>query len=95
MNKYLNHISVSDSVRKINLKHTNTKTLTLSHVHYIANKLCRELSNEDRFDYYCKVAWNLPENIIWSDLESAKKGRDPQRLFSWLCKQKMKQDEAL
>ena len=77
----------------------NTKTLNTNSVSVkksslvvkgIAEKLSIQLNNPTRFEYYCKVAWNLSENKIWTNLEIALKGRSPQKLFSYLCNLQMK-----
>lgn len=85
--KTLNTNSVSE------VKNTNTKTLT--QVTQIANSLSDKLNNPSRFDFYCKVAWRLPESTIWNNLEAALKGRDPQRLFSYLCAQSLGHDKSI
>lgn len=79
--KTLNTNSVS--VNKIN----NTKTL--NQVRLTASVLAEKLRNPSRFKFYCKVAWSLPENVIWNHLETAQRGRDPQKYFSWLCNHSM------
>lgn len=79
--------SVSDSLGNINL--ISTKTRTLKQVRHIANTLSDKLNNRSRYKYYCKVAWRLPENVIWGNLELALGGKDPQRLFTWLCEQSL------
>ncbi len=68
-------------------KNTNTKTLTT--VRLIATQISEKLNNPLRFKYYCKVAWKLPESTIWLNLEAAMSGKEPEKLFSYLCKQDM------
>lgn len=79
----LNTNSVSDK------KNTNTKnkpqTKTIVEVRNLAQKLCDRLNNPERFKYYCKLVWQLPERKIMQNLELAENGRSPQRLFTWLC----------
>lgn len=41
---------------------------------------------EESRPFMCKVAWRLSEARIWSNIESAKKGRNPMGLFIYLCK---------
>jgi hypothetical protein len=53
-------------------KQPNTKIVT--QVHQIANSLSEKLSNPSRLEYYCKVAWRLPEYMIWNNLEAALRG---------------------
>lgn len=68
----------------------NTNTRTLVEVRQIAQKLSDKLNNPSRFDYYCKVAWRLPDSKIWSHLETALAGRDPIRYFSFLTNMEMR-----
>jgi len=58
-------------------------------VDMIADKLVRELNNPGARLFYCKVAWKLPENKIYNNLELAKTGKSPQKYFSWLCNREM------
>lgn len=60
-------------------------------VDLIADKLVKALNNPNARTFYCKVGWKLPENVIWNNLEDALKGRNPVKLFSWLCKRDMTQ----
>lgn len=39
--------------------------------------------------FYCKIAWKLSEARIYSNLESALKGNQPAKLFTYLCKRDM------
>lgn len=52
----------------------------------IADKLCKELGNNQYRTFYCKVAYKLSEAEIWSSLELAKTGNNPARYFTWLVK---------
>lgn len=54
-------------------------------VEIIAKKLVDTFDNPESYRYYCKIAYSLPENIIWNNVESAMTGRNPQKLFTWLC----------
>ena len=56
----------------------------------IADDIIHRLGAEMRSrPFYCKVAWSLSEARIYNHLESALKGRSPQRLFTYLCKKDM------
>jgi hypothetical protein len=44
-----------------------------------------------RRPYYCKLAWQLPEGLIWQLAEQAQRGRQPARLFSWLTSKELAQ----
>lgn len=58
-------------------------------VDYIADKLSRSLNNPGGRLYYCKIAWKLPESVVWSNLEIALAGRDPRKYFTWLCEREL------
>lgn len=76
----------------VNYRATNTDSVTVDkskQVDLIADKLVAALSNPERRAYYCKVAWKLPESKIWNNLESSAKGKNPARLFTWLCQRDM------
>lgn len=69
-------------------KLTNTDSDTVDkskQVDLVADKLVIALNNPERRAYYCKVAWKLPEAVIWNNLEQSSKGKYPARLFTWLC----------
>lgn len=82
----------SVSVKKINTKTLKTEPLSKSigEVRHIAQKLCDRLNNPSRFKYYCKLAWHLPESSIMLNLELSENGKSPQRLFTWLCEDDLK-----
>lgn len=57
----------------------------------IADQLVIRFNNPDFREFYCKVAWKLSEARIWANVETAmeaatKKGTQPGRLFTYLCK---------
>lgn len=56
----------------------------------IANYLVSKLNNPGAINYYRKIAWKLPPNIIFENLEKSRKGRQPARLFTWLCQTELK-----
>lgn len=85
IDNYIN--SNNDNVSKTNNNNVNDNEQAKN---LIAQKLVDKLDNPDGWLFYCKVAWRLPENIVWSNLELAQdKGRDPKVYFSWLCKRSM------
>lgn len=56
----------------------------------IADQLEAKLGGGEKSrPFYCKVAYELTEGSIFSNLELALKGRSPQRYFTWLCKKSM------
>ena len=52
----------------------------------IALDLCDKLENRDSYKFYCKIAWRLQPSVIYNNLEQALKGREPAKLFTYLCK---------
>lgn len=58
-------------------------------VDLIANKLVLAFNNPGARAYYCKIAWKLPEALIWNNLEQSSKGKNQVRLFTWLCERNM------
>lgn len=55
----------------------------------IANQLVENFNSPNSRAFYCKVAYKLPENKIWANVESANRGRSPVKLFTWLCNRDM------
>jgi len=52
-----------------------------------AEYIMKKLGVNTYREFYCKVAWKLPEATINNNLEQAlNKGNDPARYFTWLCK---------
>jgi hypothetical protein len=75
------------NVNKTKTNNVKRYNVTGEQVHAIAQKLCDLFSDQGSHDYFCKVAWQLPEYIIMNNVEAAQKGRQPVRLFTWLCNQ--------
>jgi len=81
-------------------KNTNTNTRTLTEVQRIAHELEDKLGKQvpSRLEYYYKVAWKLPDYVIYNALEAEmnnrQKGKAPHRLFSWLTTEAMKKAQA-
>jgi hypothetical protein len=64
-------------------------------VEAIAESLCAKFGNRDSYEFYCKVAYKLPEASIWRHYEKVTTGKrvdSPARLFTWLCKREMGDD---
>lgn len=56
----------------------------------IADNIIRKLGVGDTYrSFYCKIAWKLSEARIWANLETALKGKQPAKLFTYLCKKDM------
>lgn len=77
--------SDADSV----VKNTITNTRNTEDIERIAQQLVVQLKNPSRLQFYYKVAWHLSEAKIQHNLEMALAGRNPQKLFSWLCTKDM------
>lgn len=83
MAEQINQILPNVNVKKPRLNNViNVKTT--------ANKLVDKLGDPDSYKFFCKVAWDLPENVIWNNLEQAMSGRNPKAYFTFLCKLSMK-----
>lgn len=59
-------------------------------VEQIAQDLCNRLDNPGAYKWYMKLAWNLPPNILYRNLEQAQGGHCPKALFTWLCQRSMR-----
>lgn len=80
----------NDNVSKTNITNNDIDNVAKSkQVDLIAEKLVLALNNPNGREYYCKVAWRLPEAVIWNNLEQSAKGREPAKLFTWLCQKEM------
>lgn len=93
-----NPFTDSDTVRRRKVNNSDSDTVKYSNnkdkskkVDVIAEQLVQIFNNPRRYKYYCKVAWKLPESIIWNNVESTKaKGvTDPARLFTFLCERNL------
>lgn len=56
----------------------------------IAYQLVDKFGQPGNFQFYCLVAYKLSEARIWSNYEQAQKGRQPARLFTFLCNKDMR-----
>jgi len=94
------HINTNTTPKRVNLTPTNiTNIITNTNdtvdkyakskeVELLAGKLVGLLNNPGSFHFYCKLGWQLPENNIWNNYETAiaSKNGDPRKLLTWLCK---------
>jgi hypothetical protein len=85
-NDKLNNL-INDNDKHYFDQHSDHK---LNNVRIIARKLEEELNDPGGRDFFLKCAWRLPEATIYNNLEAAKKGRDPKKLFTWLCNRNLK-----
>lgn len=85
-----NHIShiIKDNVNVIETKTNNVKRYNVN-AEKTAHLLAEKLNDENSFLFFCKVAHQLPENKIWSNLEQALNGKNPRAYFTFLCKMNM------
>lgn len=87
-----NNVNVSNNVSlKNNVNDNDSSKYTRSKkVDDIADNIIRKLGVSDAYRaFYCKIAWSLSEARIWSNLETALKGKQPAKLFTYLCKKDM------
>jgi hypothetical protein len=91
-NEYINNINTNNNDNDSNNKYIY-KTNVIDNVDRIADRLVEKLHNPGSRRYYCLVAKTLPENILWSNLELAMRGRSPQRYFTWLCQRSLQEGE--
>lgn len=61
-----------------------------THVEHLARELETKLNNTGFYEYYCKVGYKLSEAEIMAHLAQALKGKQPSRLFAYLCNKSMK-----
>lgn len=85
-NHPLNNDNVSNSLTNNDIGNVEKS----KQVDEIANKLVSALNNPKARSYYCKVAYKLSEAKIWDNLEQASTGRNPAKLFTWLCQRDMR-----
>lgn len=69
----------------------SSRVFNVINVRATANKLTGKLGDPGSYQYFCKVAWKLPESLIWSHLEQAMGGTNPKAYFTFLCNLSMKE----
>jgi hypothetical protein len=85
---------INNTKHNVNVNKTNTNNVI--NVRATALKLVDRLHDSDSFKFFCMVAWNLPESVIWNSLELAQaKGREPKKYFSFLCKMELDKKDSL
>lgn len=57
-----------------------------------ATLIADKLNDQKSINFYYKVCWQLPENIIWNNLEQAQGGKNPRAYFTFLCKLSMEKN---
>lgn len=74
---------------KVNLLTNNNNIVKAAGVEATARKLVEKYNSPESFDFYCKIAWKLPEVYIWRNYEQSLKARNPGALFNYLCRKDM------
>lgn len=70
-----------------NVKRSN---VTGTEVQKIARYIAEKLQDYNSVDFFCKMAWQIPEYKLMSILEMSMKGHSPKKLFTYLCKLELK-----
>lgn len=78
----VNKYNVNDNVPKVLNNNVND-------IDNKADMLVARLNNPASREFYCKVAMRLSEAQIIRNLETALRGNNPQRYFTWLCNRDM------
>ena len=76
----------SSSHKHIDNDNVGNKYQKAKKVDLIADQLVERYNSPQSRPFYCKVAWKLPEAVIWNNVEQANKGKSPAHLFNYLCK---------
>lgn len=87
-----NNVNVSQRINESNIVNDNdsSKYDKSKKVDSIADEIIRRLGVGETYRaFYCKIAWTLSEARIYTNLETALKGKQPARLFTYLCKKDM------
>lgn len=71
--------------------YTNTKAQQAQHVDNIADHLVSKFKAPDSRNFFCKCAWKLSEDDIWTAYEQATKPaiKAPLKYFITICSLKM------
>jgi hypothetical protein len=92
VNQILKERSNVSKTKTNNVKRSNVNG---NEVHRIAQTLADRFNDQGSFNYFCSIAWQLPEYIINNNFEAAQKGREPVRLFTWLCNKAIQEAHPL
>lgn len=65
------------------------KKLRASQVRSIASRIADKLQEPQNINFFYKVAWRLPESVIWANLEASTNKTNPGAYFVTLCKMEM------
>lgn len=82
---------VTNNVINVKIANNNKKinSNNLTEVRARANTLADKLNDHKSINFYYKICWYLPENVIWRNLEQAQGGNNPRAYFTFLCKLEM------
>lgn len=82
-----NNVNVNGFLKSNYNVNDNDSMKRSQEVEIIADRLLQKLgARAESRPFMCKVAWKLPENNIWNNVEQALKGKNPIGLFIFLCK---------
>jgi hypothetical protein len=87
---------LKDNVKTFNKPKTNNvKTLNVNgnDVKRIAHYLAEKLDDYRSVNFFCSVAWQIPESQLMIFLENTQKPnvRNPRAVFTWQCNQQLRQ----
>lgn len=74
----------------INVSKSTSNNVNVKQVRLIADKLVRKLDDSHSYRFFCKVARQLPEHIIWANLEQAQTKDKPSAYFAATCSAQIK-----
>lgn len=83
------NVSVNGSLNPNDNSNNNDIYNASRNAERIAYALVDKFHAKGSFEFYCKVAYALPEHKIWKLYERAttsKGAKNPAGLFNWLCK---------
>ena len=73
----------------VNVNKPETNNVNVNNVRATAHKLVERLDDPNSIKFFYKVARQLPEHVIWANVEQALTGRNPRAYFTFLCKLSM------
>lgn len=91
-NNVNNNINIINNEKGFTKTHNDNDNVAFNRAEkaeIIARKLSAKFGSDKSFEFYCKVAYALPENKIWINYEKSLGGKNPGALFNWLCRKDM------
>lgn len=76
----------------INVINVRRSTKTIQQVQAIAEKLSRQFNSQKDFGFFCKCAWHLSEDEVWTIAGAAMSPtvKSPIRYFTAACRNQLK-----